>query len=339
LVAQFGGGFASTQIIEDLYLVDPLSDEVQKAGFREAESLRTALLVLQRNGPVQQLFEQKLRGCSKSRYDQERETLFDLREWYIGKYDALCDDDGSKEERGACKVANDLDRKAGPSLSSGSNASGKFYITFRSDKQLDRVKVTLDKVTHTMSTGPKASVPAKPGARVFIQWRADPTSAEPDIEFDFQCCDKRTIELESEGRVTVKKTSNAIEIWFKSDDRVDRESTSESGEISICNVYYPKKFYLGDKPFERTQPLSDEGVTTIVPKTSLHHKSFGRIEVGSRLPKLNLYVAAIGDASIVLLPTDTVTSLDFKNVLERTGDLDIMKIEFDKKPIPCRVEK
>jgi len=194
-----------------------------------------------------------------------------------------------------------------------------------------------------MPTGENAKEQANAGDTITIEWKADATSLEPDIEFDFQCCDKRAIERESGGRVTVKKTGNAIEIWFKSNATADpdqrpRVEVSESS-LEECNVYTPIVYDdSGDELGSYDIPL--DGLTfEIDPGVYIKHPGGRTASLGEKFGA-KLFVAAIGPDFILFLPRDSRTSKTLKEALDGNSEQHLnVRIALKETKVQCRIRQ
>jgi hypothetical protein len=320
----FLGSWNSEASFKEIILEDPVSGAVADAGFADVGRLQIALSQISKNGHLEESFKSKLRGCNAGRrYKREIRELEELREFYIGAYEALCDSEESSIRRLHCDMAELLykGRKktdVGIGDGQGSDKSpendSRITVVWRSNVEKDWIRVSWMNKKQMGATGLDFKTLIPEGAVVEVEWRLEREKSDNSVRFTFRCCQKEHIEKFSNGTVSVdqNRQGSVLSIWFDSGNT--RNPTPTNYDQS-CKIYYPSRWGGVVKTLRRRPGfLSEEMTLDVWPKRKVRFSTIKRdIKLGTRIPKTPLFLSAVGTNLLVLFPTDKVDNVAIKD--------------------------
>jgi len=345
------GNLVGGESFEELTLENPVSSAVKDAEFSDARGLQIALSQIAKNDRLEGLLKSKLQGCDEGgRYKSEIRKLKELREFYIGAYDALCADQGLASAYLHCEMAEFLYKGGArssiavddPDNSRPDSGLQIHSIEWRSETTLgkDRVVVELKgapdlEPIYDDPTNKDAITQIEQGVLVQVVWYPN---AENNlfVRRVFPCCNFEELKENFRGVAKLKQLKDRIQITFLKDAP---QVSPAIPKFTSCTIHYPAEVHVskGGTSMLRFPSIFQDQILNIYPKRKIELPQVRmEVRIGESIPGTFLTLAAVGQNYIVLAPA--------RLNLERLGGKQLNKglsvnIDFDQDKVRfCQIK-
>lgn len=345
------GNLVGGESFEELTLENPVSSVVKDAEFSDARGLKIALSQIAKNDRLEGLFKSKLQGCDEGlRYKSEIRNLKELREFYIGAYDALCADQGLASAYLHCEMAEFLYKGGArssiavddPDNSRPDSGLQIHSIEWRSETTLgkDRVVVELKgapdlEPIYDDPTNKDAITQIEQGVLVQVVWYPNAENSL-FVRRVFPCCNFEELKESFRGVAKLKHLKDRIQITFLKDAP---QVSPAIPKFTSCTIHYPAEVHVskGGTSMLRFPSIFQDQILNIYPKRKIELPQVRmEVRIGESIPGTFLTLAAVGQNYIVLAPA--------RLNLERLGGKQLNKglsvnIDFDQDKVRfCQIK-